>query len=181
MADIQFASAKDAVRWAEEVASIPDIGSQLGKLLMKPGTSTLTRADARDIAQTISTITAAACPPGGYAMKCVYAGHNMARDDQIGALIGDALHRQEPGRTKPHTHLIRLGTGTVIGERTRELYGMRFPLQALAFRMGVSKDALARDDDWRILRRQAIQQLRDWLLQASRQITLELQELEWLK
>lgn len=180
VSDIQFASAKDAVRWAEEVALIPDLGSQLEKFLKKPGTSELTRAEARDIAQTISIITATCRPPTGFAMKCVYAGHDNRRDAEVGEQIGQSLHRQDPGGTIPLGYLVRLGIGTVRGERVRQLYGTRYPLHKLAEDVGLSKDLLARDDDWRIVRKQSIRQLRLWLEQASHQIEDELKILGWM-
>ena len=112
--EILFASVKDSVRWSQEILSIPDIGSQLGKFQMKPG-SGLSRNEIRDIAHTISLITADCKPYGGRAMFAVYAGHDRQRDIELGHEIGLALYRDEPGREHPLGREAAV-IGEVVGE-----------------------------------------------------------------
>ena len=58
MPEIVFASVKDAVRWSEEIATIPDLGSVLGDLIGKTSAGNLSRQEMIDIAQTVTLITA---------------------------------------------------------------------------------------------------------------------------
>jgi hypothetical protein len=45
MTDIQFASVKDAVRWSEEISTIPDMGGGLDGLIGKTSGGRVTRQD----------------------------------------------------------------------------------------------------------------------------------------
>jgi len=177
--EILFASVKDSVRWSQEILSIPDIGSQLGKFQMKPG-SGLSRNEIRDIAHTISLITADCKPFGGRAMFAVYAGHDRQRDIELGKEIGLALYRDEPGREHPLGRLALLGHAIIKAHRARELYGDEYPLKRMAYDVGIPYHTFRRRGDWPILRAEAIGVLSSWMSQAENRIYPELELRGWV-
>jgi len=179
MSEIMFSSVKDAVRWSQEVLSIPDIGSQLGKLMIKPG-GDYTKAEVRDIGHTISLITAACKPFGGEAMFAVYAGHDTARDHYLGDGIGLTLHATAPGCDHDSAQLQKLGLATVKAHRAYELYNDKYPIKRMAYDVGVTYHQFRSRGDWPMLRAEALGILCNWMAQAEREIYQALNELQWI-
>lgn len=180
MSDILFASVKDAVRWSEEIALIPDVSNCLSGLISKPSGGTMTRQEMIDIALTISAITASCKPYRGMALKAVYSGRDNERDEALGLVIASRLMKTTHGAQKDLHKLVLLGTATITAMRSYELYGKYYPKARMASDVGVSRQRFITSLGWPILRRLARDQLAVWMNQAINEVWLELNEREWI-
>lgn len=178
---MQFDSVKSAVQWAEEFASRPDLGSQIGKLLKAKG-GEFSREELVDVAHTISLITADCKPYKGMAMKCIYGGYNAHRDYQLGCVIGDHLwnRRRDDPRRKELEQLHRLGRAVIKAERALEVYGDRYPLKRMAYDIGISRQQFTQSLCWPEMLGEARDMLRAWLEQAIKEIGVQLEVRGWL-
>lgn len=174
MNEIQFASVKDAVRWSEEVATIPDIGSMLGNYIGRVSCGRLSKMEIIDIAMTISLITASCKPYKGMCMKAVYAGHDRERDHILALALAARLLTCECREPKTNQQLVALGESTIRAKRSIELYGKRYPMTRMAKDVGVSRDDLCKLVDWIRLRSMASEQVAGWMEAATNEISVEL-------
>lgn len=183
MSEMQFASVKDAVKWAEEVVTRPNLGSQLGKYFIKAGNG-MDRQELMDIAHTITCITNNCKPFKGMAMRCVYRGHS--RDDD--KTVGDELARRmdshqllfTKAQRKSNEQLRKLGLCIVKAERAKELYADRYPVSRIAREVGISQPKFTTNMAWTVLYSNGLLIIRDMLSQAEREIGLELEVRGWL-
>lgn len=180
MSEIIFSSVKDAVRWSEETALMPDIQSSM-KLLTSSGKSTLSRNEAVDIAQTITNITANCKPYKGMAARSVYSSCGSKEDDRLlGAGIAAELLSLDEAMDKKAGQLLALGIGTVETMRAMELYNRRYPMGKVAKSVGVSRETFCKAKAWGKLRVEAKKQLESWVKMAELEIYSELSRLEWM-
>lgn len=180
MSDIVFGSVKDAVRWSEEVATIPDVRSCLGSMISKPSASRLTRQDVIEIALTISHITAQAKPFMGMTMKTIYGRRNEAFEHALALRISSLLRVMDAGKEKDTHQLVAVGLGTIRHIREAELYGGRFPVRVQAKLVGVSRERYSTAKSWCELRLEAARIVREWLKQADKAIYPELKSRGWI-
>ena len=180
--EITFASVKDAVRWAEEMATIPKVGSVLGNLVVSSGISCgkLSHEEALDIALTITNITANSKPWKGMAVKSVYTIRDHDRDHDLGIAMASRLRSTEMGRLKRNPQLIDLGKVTIKAMRAKLLYGERFPVKRMAHDVGVSRNQFISAPGWQFLRSQAHDLLESWVNQGSNEIFIELNIRGWM-
>lgn len=175
---LMFKDAVSAIQWAEEYASRPDVGSQIGKLLKKPGDG----EPVWDVALTISARLAQVQPPmAALAMKCLYAGVEPTRDLQLAEAIGEVLVRSEAANGRPKGQMYQLGLAVIKAERAQSLYGDRYPLRRMAHQVGVSHVQFMKGLQWLELRRCAVETLRAWLDRADREMRLWLEGQGWLE
>jgi hypothetical protein len=180
MTDIQFASVKDAVRWSEEISTIPDMGGGLDGLIGKTSGGRVTRQDMIEIALSISLITASCKPFGGQMMKAVYAGRDRERDNWLGMMLASRLATTDHGQEKDYEQLMALGIAMVKATRAKELYGDRFPLKRMAHDVGVSRESFTRSLCWPALRAEAADHIRIIMDQAINKIAIELNDRGWM-
>ena len=180
MTDFMFASVKDAVRWSEEVATFPDIGSCLGNLLRGPSSGKMSRQDMIDIALTVTHITASCKPWAGKAMRAVYAGHDRENDLTLANVISFMLVQLPESSDKTNTQMDALGQATVKAKRAMELYGDRYPLKRMAHDCGVSRENFTRSKGWSRLRQSANEQLLGWIGRGTNEIGAELASRGWM-
>ncbi|HFD86881.1 MAG TPA: hypothetical protein ENJ35_04300 [Gammaproteobacteria bacterium] len=180
MSDILFASVKDAVRWSEEIALIPDVSNCLSGLISKPSCGNMSRQEMIDIALTISAITASCKPYCGQALKAVYSGRDDERDETLGLVIASRLMKTPHGAQKDLHKLVLLGTSTIVAMRSYELYGKHYPKARMASDVGVSRQRFMSSLGWPILRRLARDQLAVWMNQATNEIWNELRDRDWI-
>ena len=180
MSDIMFASVKDAVRWSEEMATVPDVRSCLGDLLRSPSSGKMSRQDMIDVAMTITHITASCKPWKGAAMRAIYAGHDRENDFMLAKVISMMLLEQPEASDKGSIQMDALGLATVKAMRAMELYGDRYPLKRMAYDCGVSRENFTRSKGWRSLRLAANDQLLGWIGAATNEIGAELAVRGWM-
>ena len=176
---IVFMNAQHAVKWSQECAALPDVGSQLTKW-QKMACRELTRAEVRDIAQTISTEIHAIQPWAGEALLAVYVGHNEERDIWLGSGIGGQLSVTEEGVPKGRHKLNRLGYTVIKSERAMRLYGDRYWYKRMAHDIGIHVDTFRKGMTWMTLMGLARDILVQWVERGLRALTVRLQELGWL-
>lgn len=179
MTDIMFASVKDAVRWSEEMATVPDIGSCLGNLLRGPSSGKMSRSEMIDVALTVTHITANCKPWAGRAMRAVYAGHDRANDMELANVISYMLVQMPEAADKGSIQMTALGLATVKAMRAMELYGDRYPFKRMAYDCGVSRETFTRSKGWPRLRQSANDQLLAWIGQANNEIGAALSLRGW--
>jgi len=180
MHEIMFSSVKDAVRWSEETALMPDMQSSM-KLLTSSGGTQLSRNEAIDIAQTVTLITSNCKPFKGMAVKAVYSSCSTKFDDRdLGIGIAANLLNMEDAMDKNTKQLIALGVGAVETMRTKELYSRKYPIKKVAQSVGVSRETFCRGKAWVKLRAEAKQRLESWVNLAEIEIFSELNRLGWM-
>lgn len=180
MSEIIFASVKDAVRWAEEVATIPSVGSVLGNLTSSGvRCGSLSHDEVLDIALTISHIAENSKPWKGMAVKSVYTIRDRNRDHDLGIAMASRLRRTEMGKIKRNPQLIDLSKVTINATRARLLYGDRFHVKRMARDVGVSRNQFVTAPGWLFLRQAAIDLLQSWIDQGESEIYLKLNEIGW--
>lgn len=174
---MRFLDAGQAIRWAEEYSSRPDVGSQIGKLLRGPGGG----EPVFDVALSISA-RLAECKPraAAVAAKAIYGAPDPERDAQVGWLLGEHVRRLEVAQERPPAQIHALGRATLKAERASMIYGDRYPDRRMAYDCGVSHTAFRKNMGWLDMRREATETLRLWLDQVHREIELYLQERGWL-
>ena len=180
MPEIIFSSVKDAIRFSEETALMPDIQSSM-KLLHSTGGGNLNRNEIVDVAQTITNITANCKPFKGMAAKAVYSACSSKADDRdLGIAIAANLLSMEEAGDKSTKQLIALGIGAVDIMRSKELYGKRYPIKKVAKAVGVSRETYCRGKAWRRLHAEARQRLELWVKMAETEIFSELNRIGWM-
>ena len=180
MSEIMFSSVKDAVRFSEETALMPDIQSSM-RLLYSTGGGSLNRHEVKDIAQTITLITANCKPYKGIAARSVYSSCGSKEDDRLlGAGIAAELLSLDEAMDKRAGQLLALGIGTVETMRAMELYNRRYPMGKVAKSVGVSRETFCKAKAWGKLRVEAKKQLESWVKMAELEIYSELNRLNWM-
>lgn len=182
MPEIVFTSVKDAIRWSEETAIMPDLGSSM-KLLTSSGGggSNLTGNEAVDIAQTVTLITANCKPFKGMAAKAVYSPCSTKADDRdLGIAIAANLLSIEEAGDKSTRQLIALGIGAIETMRSKELYDRRYPIKKVAHSVGVTRETFCKGKAWLKLRAEAKQRLELWVMMAEKEIFSELNRIGWM-
>ncbi len=178
--DIQFSSVKDAIRWSEEVASIPDVKSVLGALVGKPSSGRLSKQDVIEIAQTISHITAQVKPFAGLFMKTILGRSNEQHEAALALVIASRLMAMPEGQKKEPHQLKGVGVATIRFMRETELYGKRFPVRVQAKIVGVSRERYTNGMQWQELRLEAFRMCRLWMERADKAIYPELKSRGWI-
>ena len=169
----QFGDAAKAIRWAEEYASRPDLGSQIGKLMKRSGSGDLVW----DIAISISSHLACLEPSVvGQAAKVVYGVPDRPRDEFVANEIAAILKKSEAGKGKAYEKLRNLAIATIWAERRKILHGRRFPAKRMAKLVGVSRHQFITSIGWLELRVDALAIFRQWLKSADQQMTDYLSE-----
>lgn len=177
---ISFASVEDAVRWSEEVATMPDIKSCLGNLLRRSQGGTLSKADIIDIAQTVSLITASSKPFKGLMLKSIYGGR--AENDRVLAImLASKMRSMDCAKHKNHFQLVLLGHTVIKSVRAMELYGDRYPVRRMAQEVGVSRETFRRSKAWPQLTLEATSIIMGLLEQGISEVYTDLNELGWIK
>lgn len=180
MPEIMFSSVKDAIRFSEETALMPDIQSSM-RLLHSTGGGNLNRNEIVDVAQTITCITANCKPFKGMAAKAVYSACSTKADDRdLGIGIAANLLSMDEAGDKSTKQLIALGVGAIETMRSRELYGRRYPIKKVAKSVGVSRETFCRGKAWIELRAEAKQRLDLWVSMAETEIFSELNRIGWM-
>lgn len=181
MPDIQFSTVKDAVRWSEEMATIPGVKSAIGDPVSS-GLSggKLTHQEALDIALTVSALTAACRPWKGLTAKAVWGCRDKSRDQVLGIAIASRLSQTHWGKRKEHIQLVSLGIVTVKASRALRLYGDRFHVKRMAHDIGISRNQFATSIGWVALRHDSVEQINGWLEQAENEIGQELAARGWM-
>lgn len=179
-APIIFANVPYAVRWSEEVATLPDMGSCLGNLISGPSSGRMSRQEMIDIALTVSAMTASCKPYKGLAMLAVYGKTDEARDHALAIALSTAVMRNEYGRTKTHKKIITLAVCTIHATRSRKLYSKRYPHSRMAAEIGISRKNFTCSKAWPILLAAAMTQMESWMDQANNEIGQQMSELGWI-
>lgn len=174
---MRFLDAGQAIRWAEEYASRPDVGSQIGKLMRGPGGG----EPVFDVALSISA-RLAECKPraASVAAKAIYGAPDPERDAQVGWLLGEHVRRIEAAATRRPEQIHALGRATLQAERAQMIFQDRYPYRRMAHDCGVSHTTFLRSLDWLEMRREATETLRLWLDQVHREMEAYLAERGWL-
>ena len=178
MPEMMFRDAGQAIKWSEEVASRPGLGSQIGKLLTVPGGG----EPVYDIALSISA-RVAECKPRVAAVvaKAIYGPPRPEFDQQIGWLIGEHIRAKvECARSRHPDQMHRLGTAMLKAERAQTIYGDRYPLRRMAHDIKVSHTSFRTGLDWLDMRREGAEVIRLWLDMVHRQIEDYLESQHWL-
>lgn len=180
MSEIIFSSVKEAVRWSEETALMPDIQSSM-RLLTSSGGSALNHNEAVDIAQTVTNITANCKPFKGMAAKAVFSPCSTAADDRdLGIIIAAKMQQMPEAKGKHYEKLITLGIGAIRSKRAVELYNNRYPVKKIARDLGISRERLYKSKNWKVLKIEADQRLLSMVLQAEIEIFSELSIRGWI-
>jgi len=162
------------------MATRSDLGSSLGNLVRKAGCGRLTKQEAIDIAQTISTIVSSCQPFKGLALKAIYGGRDQQRDEILAIALGSILKRSIDGRRKESEQMRLLGMVTIKALRANELYGDTFPMKRMAYDIGISRECFTRNEKWRALRYMALEQLMFWLESGTNEVGSELCSRGWM-
>jgi len=173
---MQFMDTMQAICWAEEIASKPNLRSQIGKLMTVTGGGD----PVWDVALSISRRLADCATPTGAAMKAVYGRADENRDKMVGWMLGDHLIPTPDGMKKHEGQLHLLGKWTVKAERMEALHGQKYPLAHLADDLGIGREQLYKGIGWLALRNSARETLRQWLDGAEKEMELWLDERGWL-
>lgn len=174
---MRFIDAGQAIKWAEEYASRPDVGSQIGKMMRVAGGG----EPVFDIALSISAMVAECKPKAAaVATKAIYGAPDMERDAQVGWLLGEHVRRLECASKRPVEQIHALGLATLKAERASMIYGDRYPDRRMAYDCGVSHTAFRKNLEWLDMRREAVETLRLWLDQVHRQVEDYLTDRGWM-
>ena len=175
---MRFIDAGQAIKWAEEYASRPDVGSQIGKMMRGLGGG---GEPVFDVALSISAMVAECKPKAAsVAAKAIYGAPDSERDGQVAWLLGEQIRRLECASRRPVEQMQALALATLKAERASMIYGDRYPDRRMAFDCGVSHTAFRKNFEWLDMRREAVETLRLWLDQVHRQVEDYLTERGWM-
>jgi hypothetical protein len=181
--EVMFPKVSDAVRWAEEVSQLTDIGSMWDGLFKVSG-GRLSRAEMIDVARTISAIVTASKPFKGMALKSVFSGPDPVRDDVLALVMAGHLYpylAEAPGTmAEKHRQLYALSMATLKSVRSLEVYGHRYPVGRMAKDIGISREAMYKSRTWINLRLKARDQVALWVSQGEAEVASKLGELGWM-
>jgi hypothetical protein len=176
---MMFRDAAQAIKWAEEVSSRPDVGSQIGKIMRGLGGG---GEPVFDVALSISA-RVAQCKPRVAAVvtKALYGPPSPETDIQVGWLIGEHVRAKVAcARKRSPEQIHKLGTATLKAERAETIYGDRYPLRRMAHDCGVSHTQYRNGMDWLDMRRESTEVIRLWLDIVHKQIDSYLEAQGWL-
>ena len=173
MTEIMFSSVKDAVRWSQETALLPDLQSSM-RLLTSTGGSTINRHEAVDIAQTITNITAASKPYKGLILKAIYS-NNREEDRTIGLIIASKINTDTE-----ISKLVALCEGVVKNKRQEELFNNHYSYKKIAKDIGITREHFRKSDKWRDLHNQAKDRLSEYIEAGSRDVYQILNNMGWI-
>lgn len=177
MSEPLFIDAGHAIKWAEETASRPDVGSHLGRLIGGPRGG----EPVFDVALSISA-RVAACDPRHTALtaKAIYGAPRPEMDMEVGRIVGGALRACAAARDKSDAQLCALGTATLKAERAWMVYKDRYPLRRMAHDCGVNHSNFIRGMAWVELRSESTATIRLWIDAVHREIGLWLTDMGWM-
>lgn len=165
MSDLIFNNARDAVSWAEEYATRPDIDSQL--LVKSPGFGGLTPHEMRDLALTICAKVTNTDKPKGYLFAYVYGNRKntmMAYADPIAHI----LHLKSDGLKKDIAKLRALACVLSESIRRHEQYDRPLSRRRISKNISVSKSTYFRD--WIKIEGECYSILKSWLSDAEKKL-----------
>jgi len=165
---MRFLDAGQAIRFAEEYATRPDIGSQIGKLMRGLGGS---GEIIFDVALSISARVAACEPAEAAAVtKAIYGAPDPERDIQVGWLIGERVRVLPSAEGRLAEQMHALGTATLKAHRAKVIYNDTYPLRRMAYDCGVTDAAFRKSFAWVAMRNDTVDLLTRWLKSVEYQI-----------
>lgn len=174
-----FANAREAVAWAEELASRPVCDTLLGKNMIKSGSGGLSPVELRDVAFTISNLVANYDKPKGVLFRVVYGHPNGDGMMSVMDYVAHDIHRTPAGEKVDIAKLRGLVGGIIASIREAEVYDRRLSRSRIAKHIGITRQSF-NEGPWPELESIVRAKLSQWLDAAEGNINNELNERGWL-
>lgn len=175
--ELYFRNAMEAISWAEEYATRPNIDSQLLVYRSKGGGG-LSPYELKDLALTITSLVINYDKPKGRLFACVYAKPSPERILSVAETIGHELQVTGEGVTKAHAQLKALAVAIIESYRRKQVYGKGLSQRRIAKHVGIPPRTYRRS--WMEIEAECRNIINIWVEQAERGLTPKLSELELL-
>lgn len=175
---MKFTCARQAIKWAEETASRPNIQSQIGGLTTVSG-GLAGKISRLDMALTITSQISACNPPVPAALRCIFGLTSKDREIELASVMAELISNGYQ-HTKPQKQIIGMCHAMILQKRKRELFDKRFAIKRMAKLTGVSRHQFCTGSHWIVLRDISASMINNFVENGVSDIDQWLSEVDWV-